>query len=171
MVGPSLNRACLVLNQNYEPLSITNIKRAICLIYLGKAEIVESYSFGIHTISTSIIAPSILRLLYFIKIRRPNLPLTKRNILKRDNYICQYCGSRDSQMTTDHVIPRRLGGGDSWDNLVCACAKCNNKKGNRTPEMAEMKLIQPPRHPHFFFIVHNLITIPDERWKQYLFLG
>lgn len=170
MVASSLNKTCLVLNQNYEPLSITDVKRAICLIYLGKAEVVEPYSFEIRTISTSFVAPSVLRLLYFIHIRRPNLPLTKRNILKRDNYTCQYCGTQSKLMTTDHVIPKRLGGKDSWDNLVCACINCNNKKGDRTPEIVGIKLIQPPRHPHFFFIVHNLITIPDKRWKQYLFI-
>lgn len=170
MVASSLDKSCLILNQNYEPLSITNIKRAICLVYLGKAEVVESYSFNIHTVAASLAAPSILRLLYFIHIKRSNLPLSKRNILKRDNYTCQYCGNKSGPMTTDHVIPKRLGGRDSWDNLVCACIKCNNKKGDRTPEMASMKLIQLPRRPHFFFIVHNLVTIPDEKWKQYLFL-
>ncbi|MDI6840212.1 MAG: HNH endonuclease [bacterium] len=166
----SLNKICLVLNQNYEPLSITHIKRAVCLIYLGKAEIVEPYPFEVHTVSTSFIAPSVLRLLYFVHVKRPNLPLTKRNILKRDNYTCQYCGAKGVPMTTDHVIPKRLGGEDSWENLVCACIKCNNKKRDMTIEEVRMKLIRSPKRPHFFFIVHNLITIPDSRWKQYLFL-
>ena len=169
MVG-SLNRACLVLNQNYEPLSITQVKRALCLIYLGKAEIVEQYGFGIHTISNSFTAPSILRLLYFIHIKRPNLPLTKRNILKRDKYTCQYCGTKNGPMTTDHVIPKKLGGKDTWENLVCACVKCNNRKGERTLEQADMELLRRPKRPHFFFIVHNLVKIPDPKWKQYLFL-
>lgn len=166
----SINRACLVLNQNYEPLSITHVKRAFCLIYLGKAEIVESYDFKIHSISAEFVAPSVLRLLYFVHVRRPTLPLTKRNILKRDKYTCQYCGVKGVPMTTDHVIPKKLGGKDRWENLVCACIKCNNQKGDRTPEQVRMKLLQRPRRPHFFFIVHNLVTIPDRRWKQYLFL-
>lgn len=170
MVASSLNKACLVLNQNYEPLSITNVRRAICLVYLGKAEIVEPYYFNIHGVSTSFVAPSVLRLLYFIHIRRPNLPLTKRNILRRDNWTCQYCGAKNKRMTTDHVIPKRLGGEDSWNNLVCACVECNRKKGDMPPEAVGLKLLRQPKHPHFFFIVHNLITIPDERWKQYLFI-
>ncbi len=165
-----LNNACLVLNQNYEPLSITHVKRALCLIYLGKAEIVESYAFGIRTVSNSFTAPSILRLRYFIHIKRPNLPLTKRNILKRDNYTCQYCGTKNGPMTADHVIPRKLDGKETWENLVCACDKCNNKKGERTIEEAGMKLLRRPKRPHFFFIVHNLVSIPDPKWKQYLFL-
>jgi 5-methylcytosine-specific restriction endonuclease McrA len=171
MVASALNKACLILNQNYEPLSITNIKRAISLIYLGKAEAIESYSFAVHAISSSFTAPSVLRLLYYINIKRPSLSLNKRNILKRDNYTCQYCGTKSGQMTADHVIPKSLGGKDTWDNLVCACVKCNNEKGDRTPEMVKMKLVRPPKYPHFFFILHNLLNIPDSRWKQYLFLG
>jgi len=144
MVAPSLNKACLILNQNYEPLSITNVKRAICLIYLGKAEVVESYSYEIHTVCATLTAPSVLRLLYFIHLRRPKLPLTKRNILKRDNYTCQYCGAKNKQMTTDHVIPKRLGGKDSWDNLVCACVKCNSQKGGLAPR--EPCLLASPKY-------------------------
>jgi len=166
----ALSKACLVLNQNYEPLSITGIKRALCLIYLGKAEIVEPYPIEVHTVNAKFVAPSILRLLYFVHVRRPNLPLTKRNILKRDKHTCQYCGTQGVPMTTDHIIPKKLGGQDSWENLVCACIKCNNKKRDMTLEKVGMKLIQRPRRPHFFFIVHNLIKIPDNRWKQYLFL-
>jgi 5-methylcytosine-specific restriction endonuclease McrA len=159
------------LNQNYEPLSITNIRRAICLIYLGKAEVIEAYSFDVCTVASSYVAPSILRLLYFIHIKRQDLPLSRRNVLKRDEYTCQYCGTTKGPMTADHVMPKKLHGKDSWDNLVCACVKCNNRKGDRTPEMAGMKLIRPPRRPHFFFVVNNLVVIPDERWKQYLFLS
>ncbi|MCK4352245.1 HNH endonuclease [candidate division WOR-3 bacterium] len=166
----TVNKACLVLNQNYEPLSITRVKRAFCLIYLGKAEVVEPYSFKIHSISTSFVAPSVLRLLYFIHVKRPSLPLTKRNILKRDNYTCQYCGAQNVSMTTDHIIPKKLGGEDSWENMVCACVRCNNKKGDSTLEKAGLKLIKRPKKPHFFFIIHNLVTIPDTRWRQYLFI-
>ncbi len=170
MVGSPLNKLCLVLNQNYEPLSITNVKRAVCLIYLGKAEIIEPYNFGIRTISNSFNAPSILRLLYFIRIKRTNLPLSKHNILKRDKYICQYCGTKNGPMTTDHVIPKKLGGKYTWENLVCACVRCNNKKGGRTIEQTGMKLSRCPKRPHFFSIVHNLMKIPDPKWRQYLFL-
>jgi 5-methylcytosine-specific restriction endonuclease McrA len=170
MVGERLNKNCLILNQNYEPLTTVNIKRAFILVYLGKAEVVEKYPFTIRTVSFSYVVPSVLRLLYFVHIKRPNLPLTKRNILRRDNYTCQYCGTREGPMTTDHVIPKRLGGEDTWENLVCACTSCNIKKGDRLPEAAKMKLIRAPKRPHFFYILHNLMTIPDEKWKQYLFL-
>lgn len=161
---------CLVLNQNYEPISITHIKRAVCLLYLGKAEIIEPYPYKIYSASKAFVIPSVLRLRYFIKVARPVLPLSRQNILKRDNYTCQYCGLHNNQMTVDHVIPKKLGGKDSWENLVCACNKCNNRKGDRTPEEANIKLLHQPKKPHFFFIVNKLVTIPDEKWKQYLFI-
>lgn len=166
----ALDGRCLVLNQNYEPISITRIKRAVCLILLGKAESIEVYPYKIHTVSSTYEVPSVLRLLHFIHVRRPNLPLTKHNILKRDNYTCQYCGARGVPMTTDHIIPKKAGGIDSWENLVCACTKCNNLKGNREPEQAGLKLLRKPKCPHFFVILNKLVPIPDERWKQYLFI-
>ena len=165
-----LRTLVLVLNQNYEPISVTIVKRALVLVYLGKAEVVESYNFVIHSISQSFNAPSVVRILSYIHIKRRSLPLTKKNILKRDNYTCQYCGAKGVPMTTDHVIPREKGGQDSWENLVCACMKCNSKKGNRTPKEAGMKLLRKPKKPYFFFIIHKLTRIPDARWKNYLFL-
>lgn len=166
-----LNNLCLVLNQNYEPISITRIKRAICLVYAGKAEIVEKYSFYIHTVKEKFIAPSVLRLLYFANIRRYNIPLNKKNIFKRDNYTCQYCGKREGPFTIDHVIPKKKGGEESWENLVTCCIKCNNKKGDKTPSEAKMKLIRKPKKPFFFFIIYYPLEIPDEKWKPYLFLN
>ncbi len=167
-----LNRNVLVLNQNYEPLSVTRAKRAIVLIYLGKAEIVERYAdLWVRSVSDALPLPSVVRLIFFVKVRRRTLTLSRRNIVKRDGHQCQYCGTIEGGMTTDHVIPKKLGGRDSWENLVCACVACNNKKGNRTPEEAGMILLRQPKRPHFFTFVHGFISIPDDRWRQYLFLG
>lgn len=167
-----LNRHVLVLNQNYEPLGITRARRAIVLIYLGKAEIVERYSdLWVRSVSTALAVPSVVRLVFFVKVRRKALTLSRRNIIKRDNHQCQYCGTTQGAMTTDHVIPKKLGGKDSWENLVCACVRCNNKKGNRTPEQVGLTLLRQPKTPHFFTFIHGFIVIPDDRWRQYLFLG
>lgn len=166
----ALDGRCLVLNQNYEPISITRIRRALCLLYLGKAEAIEVYPHKCHTVSSAYNAPSILRLLHFIHTRKQELPLTKHNILKRDNFTCQYCGKKGPSMTTDHIIPKKANGGDSWENLVCACTECNNNKGNKTPEEAGLKLTRQPKKPHFFFVLNSLDSIPDEKWKQYLFI-
>jgi 5-methylcytosine-specific restriction endonuclease McrA len=74
-------------------------------------------------------------------------------------------------MTTDHVVPRTLGGEDSWENLVCACVRCNNGKGNRTPEQARMKLLRQPRRPDYFSFVYCHTSLPNQKWRPYLFLG
>lgn len=166
-----LNRSVLVLNQNYEPLTITKAKRAIVLVFLGKAEIVEGYDgVKVRSISTHIPLPSIVRLAFFIKAPRKIVTLSRKNIIKRDGRQCQYCGRIDGSLTTDHIIPKTRGGRDSWENLVCACSECNKRKGDRTLKEAGMTLIKRPRRPHFFTFVHSFVEIPDLRWRQYLFM-
>lgn len=163
------DRSVLLLNQNYEPLSICKARRALVLMLLRKAEPVELYNVAVNSVSMSVQVPSVVRLNYYVRVRRREVPLTKRNILRRDNNTCSYCGRRHGVMTTDHVIPRALGGGDTWDNLVCACPECNALKGNRTPAQARMLLRRRPRTPHYItFAVNALGSIP-EVWRQYLF--
>ncbi len=135
-----LNRKVLILNQNYEPLSVSTVKRAIILMYSHKVELVERYEGAIHSISTSIPCPSVIRLYNYIRKPYREIPLNRKNILRRDNHTCQYCGKNHRPMTIDHIIPKSYGGKDSWENLVAACLACNNKKGNRTPEKAGMTL-------------------------------
>lgn len=166
-----LNQHVLVLNQNYEPLSICNVKRAIILVYKGKAEIIERHDYEIRSVSGSFPLPSVVRLVVYIKAPRNEIEFSRRNIIKRDRHQCQYCGTKQGPMTTDHVIPRTLGGEDNWENLVCACVVCNKKKGNKTPAQAGMKLLRQPRKPHRILFIHYFVTIPDQRWKPYLFMG
>ena len=166
-----LNRGVLLLNQNYEPMSVTSARKAIVLIYLGKAEIIERHNHMIHSVSLAIPLPSIVRLVRFIHVPRKRIVLTRRNILKRDGSRCQYCNSTRIPVTVDHVIPKVRGGGDTWENLVCACVKCNTKKGDRTPEEAGMKLIRHPRKPNNLFFIQHFIGIRDDRWKPYLFMN
>jgi 5-methylcytosine-specific restriction endonuclease McrA len=166
-----LTKSVLVLNQNYEPLSVTQAKRAIVLIYLGKAEVVEKYDgMKVRSVYSSVPLPSVVRLVFFVRVHRRAIAPSRKNIMKRDGYICQYCGESEGPMTTDHVIPRRLGGRDTWENLVCACVGCNNKKGDRTPAQGGLKLRRSPRKPHYFTFITSMTTIPDSRWKRYLFL-
>ena len=142
-----LNEPVLVLNVNYEPLHVCNIKRAMSLIFAEKAEIIHNGRGKIHTSTQAFDLPSIIRLNYMIKRPRPRVNLTKREILRRDDHTCQYCGRTTHALTIDHVVPRRLGGGFSWENLVAACASCNRRKGGRTPVQANMKLRQRPTEP------------------------
>ncbi len=164
-----LNRRVLLLNQNYEPLSVCKERRAIVLVLLNKAEPVETYDVAARSMRFSMALPSVLRLNYYVKVRRQDVPLTKRNILKRDRGICQYCGRKFAEMTTDHVVPRTLGGPDTWENLVCACAECNARKGDRTPAQAGMTLLKVPKKPHYFTFSINSIGEVPEGWRQYLF--
>lgn len=162
----------LILNQNYEPLSICNVKKAIVLLYLGKAELVEAFNGKvIHSVSTTMPFPSIVRLSVFIHVPYKKIILSRKNILRRDGHRCQYCGRTDVALTVDHIIPKARLGEDTWENLVTACVECNNRKGDRLPEEANMKLLRRPMRPnHVTFLRHFVGTI-DERWKPYLFMN
>ena len=170
MNAKGVSAQVLVLNQNYEPMSVTNAKKAIVLIYLGKAEIVERYEEQIRSVSMAMALPSIVRLLRYISVPRKRIILSRKNIIKRDLHRCQYCGKRDGPITVDHVVPKYRGGPDTWENLVCACVRCNTKKANRTPHEAGMKLLHVPRKPNHIFMIQYFIGISDERWKPYLYI-
>lgn len=170
MQGSVVNKRVLMLNQNYEPLTVCSARRAIVLMFQGKAEIIEKAdSLMIRTVSRSYSLPSVVRLWQYRKVPHKRIMLTRKNILTRDNHRCQYCGSPRGSMTVDHVIPRRLGGRETWDNLVCACSKCNNKKGDRTPEEVDMKLLRRPTRPTYITFIQRNYTI-TQQWRPYLFL-
>jgi 5-methylcytosine-specific restriction endonuclease McrA len=166
-----INRKVLVLNQNYEPLSVCSARRAIAMHLLGKAEVVETYDgLRVHAVSTSLPLPSVVRLGDYVKVPYKRILLTRKNIIKRDRHTCQYCGDTTGPMTVDHLIPKSYGGSDTWENMVCACDRCNNKKGDRLPEAAGMKLVRKPRRPSHITFIQSFIGISDNRWKRYLFL-
>lgn len=165
-----LRTPVLLLNQNYEPLTILRVKRAITLMILGKVDLIEKVGgILIHTISITYQVPSVIRLKYYVRIKRKEISLTKKNIIKRDNHQCQYCGKKTGIMTTDHIVPKALGGNDTWENLVCACLECNNSKGNRLPKDANMKLIKRSKKPNYFTFVLNEFGPPKTKWRPFLF--
>lgn len=167
----ALNRQVLVLNQAYEPISVCTARRAIVLVFLGKAEMVEKTQYFVRTVTKSFIVPSVVRIYFYVHVPPKKVVLTKKNILRRDRYICQYCGAENRRMTVDHVIPRSYGGTDSWDNLVCSCIRCNNIKGDRPPDKAGMELLRKPRQPNHLTFIHYFVGILDGNWKPYLFIG
>jgi 5-methylcytosine-specific restriction endonuclease McrA len=142
-----LNRSVLVLNANYEPLHVCSTKRAVGLLVTGKAELMVNGRGHIRTSRITYPAPSVIRLDHIIKRPRPRVKLSKREIFRRDNYTCQYCGRQTQHLTIDHVIPRHRGGGHYWDNLVAACPPCNRRKGGRNPQEAQMHLKHKPAEP------------------------
>ena len=137
----------LVLNTNYEPINVCTWQRALGLMIARKATLVSNGRGELHSALASYPIPSVIRLEYFVHRPRPRVILTRREIFRRDHYTCQYCGLHAPSLTVDHVIPRHLGGRETWDNLVTACNLCNHRKGGHTLEEAGMKLLRPPKEP------------------------
>ncbi|TAL68837.1 MAG: HNH endonuclease [Bacteroidetes bacterium] len=165
------NGRVLILNQSYEPVSVCSAKKAIILIFLTKAEIVAKRDGKVvRSINYSMPFPSVIRLARYIKVPFKKIELSRRNILKRDGFRCQYCGTKSHELTIDHIIPKSRGGSDSWDNLVSACKSCNNKKADRTPEEAGIHLIKRPRRPHHILFITQYMGKVDENWKPFLFM-
>jgi len=167
-----LHRPVLVLNASYEPINICAARRALVLVLKGLAS-AEAHAPGqFHSQRQTVPLPSVIRLLEYRRIPHQTRALSRKNILMRDRYTCQYCQKvlNTGDLTLDHVIPRSRGGETTWENLVACCNPCNNKKGNRTPDEAGMKLFRPPRP----FSVHTgrqlmrLLARTDEQWKKYL---
>lgn len=163
-----LSSPVLVLNLNYVPINVSTVRRAIILVSKGKAELLENHRGEVRTVTATVEAPSIIRLVYLVK--RPFAPrkLSKKEIFLRDQYTCQYCGKKTQELTLDHVVPRRQKGAHTWENVVAACSRCNLRKAGRTPEEANMRLKTQPRipQPNPYRILQNR-AILDE-WKPYL---
>lgn len=165
-----LDANVLILNQDYQPLNVVDVRKSLMLLFLDKAELVHDYpERSIRTVMSNYQYPSVIRLKKYARVPFRFIVLSRKNVLKRDGNKCQYCGStRD--LTIDHVIPRSRGGDDSWENLVTACTRCNNKKGSRTPREAQMPLrIKPYRPSHIVFLRDYGGSI-DDSWKPYLYM-
>jgi 5-methylcytosine-specific restriction endonuclease McrA len=161
----------LVLNASYEPLSICDARNAVLLLFCGKAMIVASHpEHRIRTVTESYPLPIIVRLTVYVRVEFRNAVLSRKNLFRRDEFRCQYCGRKDVPLTIDHVIPRSRGGGESWENLITACKSCNSLKGNRTPAEAGMTMLQKPVMPsHITLMRRHYLSISDE-WKPYLYM-
>ncbi len=161
----------LVLNATYEPVSVVSVRRAVVLLLKEKAELIEAAEAMLRSESFSLPVPLVIRLVYFVKIPpRITLPVTRRGVLSRDHYTCQYCGATPSRkdLTVDHVIPRSRGGKTTWENVVAACNRCNGRKGNRTPAEANLKLLSQPQRPRYVAIA-TLSTVETKQvWQKYI---
>jgi 5-methylcytosine-specific restriction endonuclease McrA len=171
----ALDGKVLVLNKLYMAIRVISARRAFTMLFSDLAEVIQvengqynSYSFSswtelseyqrrfeaekhdwVRTVRLEIAVPRVIRLMGYDRLPAQTVKLNRRNLFARDRNTCQYCGRHfpTSELSIDHVLPRSLGGGDSWENLVCACIKCNARKGGRTPEQARMKLIRRPVMP------------------------
>jgi 5-methylcytosine-specific restriction endonuclease McrA len=159
----------LVLNQNYEPLNVCTVRRAFVLVDRGKAETLENGRGHLHTPTALYAIPSIIRLIYLIRRPRPQGRLTRRDVFVRDHFTCQYCGRRTKELTLDHVVPRRRGGGHDWDNVVAACKPCNHRKAGRTPQESHLRLLREPfRPPYSFYSTFYVYLEQQVEWRKFV---
>ena len=164
-----MNTPVLVLNANFEPINVTNTRRAVGLILSGKADMVMNGRGYIQTVRQSIPIPSVIRLDQMIRRPRLQVKLTRREVFRRDNYTCQYCGRRAGDLTVDHVLPRHLGGEHVWNNVAAACPACNHRKGGRRLEEVRMNLLHVPKEPpasaYYIFGRH---VEQNSEWEQFI---
>ena len=161
----------LLLNATYEPMKVISWQRAITLLFLNKAEMVESYDEVIRSISHAVRKPAVVRLRRYARQDR-SVKFSRENVYRRDDFSCQYCGARPgaAALTLDHVVPRARGGKTEWTNIVTACVRCNAVKADRTPEQARMPL---PRRPFKPASMPMLATHECRHpgWRDYLGLA
>ncbi len=195
--GSGLDARVLVLNKLYVAVRVVSARRAFTMLCRDMAEIIHvedgqyvNYDLStwtevsefrrqyereehdwVRTVRYEIAVPRIIRLFGYDRLPVQRVKLNRRNLFARDRNQCQYCGHHfpTSELTLDHVTPRTQGGGDTWENLVCACVPCNARKGGRTPQQARVKLIRKPikpkRNP---LITLRLGSDKYRSWKAFL---
>lgn len=167
-------KPALLLNATYEPLAVVSWKKAITMVLVGKAQPIEHHDRHVRSASDSWLLPSVLRLFRRVKIPKRHIAFTRRNVYKRDNFECQYCGEKfpPADLTFDHVFPQSRGGETDWENIVTACQPCNRIKGDRTPREADMPLESEPKEPQWWPFSENSVQLNDhpESWKPYLWI-
>lgn len=155
------------MNASFQPLCVVPVRRALVLALKGKAEVVHTNGQVFRSESLEIIAPSVVRLNYFVKVPyRARASLSRRAVFVRDNFECQYCGGKAENV--DHIIPKSRGGGHTWDNVVAACRSCNARKENRTPQAVGLRLRRKPAQPHESVWIVVAVDRIDPSWEQYL---
>lgn len=190
-MGDVLSLPVLVLNRFFEPVQVTSAKRAFVLLYGGAALAVEDgdlYDFRawrdlpvrgpgeqVPVVGGALRVPRVLHLQRYDRTPRTLVRLSRKNLMLRDGFQCQYCLRRPPlrELNIDHVVPRCRGGRDAWENLVTACKACNLKKGSRTPDEAGLRLLRDPARPRWSPTTRILLGAgePYPEWKPFLQTG
>ncbi len=160
----------LILNASYEPLHVCSVKRAVTLLMQDLAERVLDGDRVLRSPSLVMRVPSVIRLRRYVRRpQRQRVAFNRKNVFRRDDHTCQYCGTRGHDLTLDHVQPRSRGGATSWENVVACCRRCNASKRDRTPAESRMTLRRLPRAPAFMFSsAYGLLPDLDPAWEPYL---
>jgi len=164
------NGRVLVLNASFEPINVCTVRRAAVLVLKDKAVLLERAERPLRSERLSLDRPTVIRLISFVRIPRDahGRKITRKAVLARDSWTCQYCGTRKPGLTVDHVIPRSRGGKSVWENIVASCATCNRRKGSHLPREIKMHPSTKPRAPGpTVFIRIASPTIPHA-WQPYL---
>ncbi|QDU87428.1 HNH endonuclease [Pirellulimonas nuda] len=193
----ALNASVLVLNRQYLAIHVIDVRRAFALLLRELAEVIHieegrfgNYDFAswrelstlesaykgphddwVRSVNFEIRAPRVLRLLEFDRAPKQRVRLNRRNLFARDENLCQYCGKKfaTSELSIDHVVPSCRGGETTWENVVCACVRCNVRKGGRTPTEANMKLIKKPVRPKRSPLLSIKLASPKyASWKSFV---
>jgi 5-methylcytosine-specific restriction endonuclease McrA len=164
----------LLLNAGFEPLRVVSWQRAFSLIFQGKVEILEEYGAKIHTVSEEFKVPAVIRMRRWVNLKKhaPVIRFSRANVYARDDYRCQYCYVcfSEKDLTLDHVHPVVHGGKKTWDNIVTACIRCNQKKGHRSVEEVGFIIFKQPRRPHWLPGILRSLRAKEEQeaWAPYL---
>jgi 5-methylcytosine-specific restriction endonuclease McrA len=166
-----MNGDVLVLNSDYEPLNVCNMRRAVIMVYMGKADVLHERDNMITAPACDFTSPSVVKLRHHVRRPLPELRLSRRTVFARDEYTCQYCGHTGGDLTIDHVVPKHQGGGTTWDNVVTACRRCNMRKSDKLLHQSGMALRRAPRQPRYIpyiSLTKYLVGRRDQTWRDYL---
>lgn len=161
----------LVLNASYEPINVCTVRRATVLLLKSRAEMLERGRGSLHSERLELDRPCVIRLVRYVRVPRDvhRRKITRKAVLARDSYTCQYCGREAAAgLTVDHVIPRSRGGRSEWENIVASCAPCNRKKGSRLPREARMHPSTRPRAPGPTVFIRIAAPRVPVAWEPYL---
>jgi len=163
----------LMLTPWMAPHKIISWERAVCLAYLGKVEVIETWDADLRGPSITMKAPAVVRLTKGAVSTKQSVRFSRINVFTRDGFRCQYCGAKKSlrELNYDHVIPRVKGGKTVWENIVTSCYACNDKKGSRTPAEAGMKLLRMPFKPKSLPVTPPVVLsegVIPELWQPYV---
>ncbi len=168
--GTGIGGRVLVLNATYEPIHVCSVRRAAVLLLKSKAVVLESGDRVLHSEHVRLERPVVIRLVTYVHVPRDvhRRKITRKAVLARDAWTCQYCGSERPGLTVDHVIPRSRGGESVWENIVASCAPCNRRKGNRLPREIQMHPKTTPRAPGPTVFIRVAAPRPPAIWERYL---
>lgn len=163
----------LLLDKAYRPMRAVNWRRAMLLDLAGRVEVLQYYDRVVRTTSAQFPMPAVIRVTHWLERTPASVALTRRNVLLRDGHRCVYCGHAGvgKELTIDHVMPRSRGGRTAWENVVAACAPCNRRKGDRTPDEADMRLGTTPHRPSALQLGRRgmiVIGDPPAEWREWL---